>query len=73
MQLLRFFGGRKAEQVRVFLNVQCGNDLVLGINAGVGGGGAVEVFDTEDGHLKQQIDRYKRADGQYCQYRQYTQ
>ena len=73
LQFFGLFGGGEAEKVGVFLDIQRRDDLILGINAGVGGGTVVKVLDPEDGHLEQQVDRHERADGQHGQHSQHPQ
>ena len=46
-QLAGLFNGGEAEKIRVLLDIQRVDKLVRGVDAGVGGGGAVEVFDPE--------------------------
>ena len=63
-QLAGLFSGGEAEKIRVLLDIQRVDKLVRGVDAGVGGGGAVEVFDPEKGHFKQQVKRDESPYGQ---------
>lgn len=66
-QLVRFFFGGKTVQVIPHLNAGCIDQLLFGINAGIGGGGAVRIFHPEIRHLEQQVDGKHNADHQHCQ------
>ena len=67
LQLFRFFPGGKAKQIIPCLHSQQINNLLFGIDAGIGRGGAVGILDAEIGNLEQQVD------GQYHARRQHTQ
>ena len=56
-----FLSGRETEDVVPLLNAQQVKDLLLGIDAGIGGCGAVQVFHPETGDLEQQEHRERHA------------
>ena len=72
-KLCSFFCGGEAEKIGVFLNAEGVDQLFFRVDAGVGRGCAVEIFDTEDRDLEQQIDGHECAHGQYGQYTQNPQ
>ena len=73
LQLPGLFLGRKTKQIAVLLDPQRGDDLILGIDAGIGRCAAVEVFHPEGRHFEQQVHRYNAPQHQYRQYGQQPQ